>query len=466
MIYEETYQYLLRNVSSTEFDTCLYALLHSDWDGVIQSPLHMMARGVGTTEKYLRQIINKFTAPQGSLKEVFVPVHQGEDILYKFNLGPASNLGFNRKTDRYCKKYRFFYSDAFKILTIHGKRLLLMGAFRMSVLKSEEVLFDYSEIVPDSSSLFTRKRLLDAIDAVHDALGHLVRISFASRAFSKKEVLVFTFTEGVLEQYKENRAERTLLRRTIFNAGFLGHINDSVCRELERIGKYIFRSFLQEATNPGVSNDTQQELLKLARFVYSHSLKKFGKALPANKQLLLAPKQASAYLSKIIYNETLEQMVKFSHQAESIKSLLERVHFHRDISEKALGREVNDLEMADHIEPILHKYHQAEFIRNVLNGWCETWLISRVKTVTEELRAEGKKKSTHDDKQIAAEYMTRIRNDTYGQLDRLLTLILKFGNHAVAPSARNSPLTKKKETLQSYFAIQKERLDVLSISTC
>lgn len=150
--------------------------------------------------------------------------------------------------------------------------------------------------------------------------------------------------------------------------------------------------FYKKPTNPGVSNDTQQELLKLARFVYSHSLKKFGTALPSNKQLLLAPKQVSAYLSKIIYNETLEQMVKFSHQAESIKSLLERVHFHRDISEKALGREVNDLEMADHIEPILHKYHQAEFIRNVLNGWCETWLISRVKTVTEELRAEGKRK--------------------------------------------------------------------------
>ncbi|MDV7764716.1 hypothetical protein [Peribacillus sp. CSMR9] len=419
MIYEETYQYLLRNVSSTEFDTCLYALLHSDWDGVIQSPLHMMARGVGTTEKYLRQIINKFTAPQGSLKKVFVPVPQGEDIFYKFNLGPASNLGYNRKTDRYCKKYRFFYSDAFKSLTIHGKRLLLMGAFRMSVLKSESVLFDYSEIVPDSSSLFTRQRLLDAIDAIHDALGHLVTISFASRAFSKKEVLVFTFTGGVLEQYKENRAERTLLRRTIFNSGYLGHINDSVCRELERVGKYIFRSFLQEATT--ISNDIQKELQKLARFVYSHSLKKFGQALPANKQLLLAPKQASAYLSKIIYNETLEQMVKYA--------------------------------------------HQAEFIRHVLNDWCETWLISRVKTVTEEFRAEGKKKSTDDDKQVAAEYMARIRNDTYGQLDRLLTLTLKFGNHAVAPAIRNFSLTKKKETLQSYFAIQKKRLDVLSISS-
>jgi hypothetical protein len=86
MIYEETYQYLLRNVSSTEFDTCLYALLHSDWDGVIQSPLHMMARGIGTTEKYLRQIIHKFTAPQGSLKKVFVPVHQGEDVYTSLTL--------------------------------------------------------------------------------------------------------------------------------------------------------------------------------------------------------------------------------------------------------------------------------------------------------------------------------------------------------------------------------------------
>ncbi|MDF1996554.1 hypothetical protein [Peribacillus frigoritolerans] len=461
MIYEETYQYLLRNVSSTEFDTCLYTLLHSDWDGVIQSPLHMMARGVGTTEKYLRQIIHKFTAPQGSLKKVFVPVHLGEDVLYKFNLGPASNLGYNRKTDRYCKKYRFFYSAAFKALTIHGKRLLLMGAFRMSVLKSEEVLFDYHEIVPDSRSPFTRQRLLDAVTAIQDALGHIVTISFASRTFSKKEVLVFTFTEGVLEEYKENRAERTLLRRTIFNSGYLGHINDSVCRELERVGKYIFRSFLQ-ATN--ISHDIQKELQKLARFIYSHSLKKFGQALPANKQLLLAPKQASAYLSKIMYNEALEQMVKYAHQAESIKSLLERDHFHRNISEKALRREVNDLEMDEHIEPILRKYHQADFIRHVLNDWCETWLISRVKTVTDEFRAEGKRKST-EDKQVAAEYMARIRNDTYGQLDRLLTLLLQFGNHAVAPDVRNFPLTKKKETLQSYFAIQKERLDVLSISS-
>ncbi|PJN89542.1 hypothetical protein [Bacillus sp. mrc49] len=460
MIYEETYHHLLRNASSTEFDTCLYALLHSDWDGVIQSPLHRMARAVGTTEKYLRQIIRKFTDPQGSLPKVFVPVHQDGELLYKFNLGPASTLGFNKKTDRYCKKYRFFYSDAFKGLSIHGKRLLLMAAFRMSVSKSEEVMFDYSEIVPDGRSLFTRKRLVNAIDAVHVALGHMVTITFASRTFSKKEVLVFTFNEGILEQYMENRAERTLLRKTIFNSGFLGHISDSVCMELERVGKYIYRSFLHEATSSSISTDIQQELQKLARFVYSHSLKKFAYALPANKHLLLAPQQASAYLSKVIYNETLEQMAKYAHQAASIKSLLDREHFHREISEKALGRKVNDWEVAAHIEPILQKHHQADFIRRVLNDWCEKWLISRVKKVPE---SEGKRKVPNDDGQTASEYMQSIRNDTFGELDKLMAKIRKYGSHAIAPAARNATLAHKKKSLQAFFTIQKERLAPASI---
>ncbi|MET3319550.1 UNVERIFIED_ORG: hypothetical protein ABIC97_002646 [Peribacillus simplex] len=464
MIYEETYHYLLRNVSSTEFDTCLYSLLHSDWDGVIQSPLHMMASGVGTTEKYLKQIIKKFTSPQGCLQKVFVPVDQGGDVLYKFNLGPTSNLGFNSKTYRYCKKYRFFYSEAFKNLTIHAKRLLLMGAFRMSVTKSEEVLFDYSEIVPDSSSLFTRQRLLDAIDTVHKTLGNLVTISFASKAFSKKEAVVFTFNEGMLEQYMENRAERAFLRRTIFNTGFLGHISDSVCMELERVGKYIFRSFLQDAKKSGISMDIQHELLKLARFVYTYSLKKLGLALPANKHLLAAPKQASAYLSTIIYNETLEQMAKYAHRAESIKSLLDRDHFHKSISEKALGREVNYLEVDQHIEPIRVKLKQADFIHNVLNNWCEEWLISRVKTVTEEGEAEGIRKKTRDNSTVS-EFITDLRNDTYDKLDKLMTLIRKFGNHAVPPSSKNSSLTKTKATIQSYFAIKRERLDMLSVSS-
>ena len=224
---------------------------------------------------------------------MFVPVDLGEDVLYKFNLGPASNLGYNRKTDRYCKKYRFFYSAAFKALTIHGKRLLLMGAFRMSVLKSEEVLFDYHEIVPDSRSPFTRQRLLDAVAAIHDALGHIVKISFASRAFSKKEVLVFTFTEGVLDEYKENRAERTLLRRTIFNWATLGISMILYAGNWNGSANIFSVHFCKIATEH--SYDIQKELQKLTVSSILYSLKNLARLylpisscfLPQNKPLLI-----------------------------------------------------------------------------------------------------------------------------------------------------------------------------------
>ncbi|MFJ7755818.1 hypothetical protein ACQKGI_21505 [Peribacillus muralis] len=272
---------------------------------------------------------------------------------------------------------------------------------------------------------------------------------------------MITFKEGILAQYMENRAERTLLRKTIFNSGFLGHISDSVCMELERVGKYIYRSFLQQAASSSISADIREELLKLARFVYTHSLRKLALALPANKQLLQAPKQASAYLSKIIYNETLEQMAKYAHQAESIKSLLDREPFHREISEKALGRKVNAREVTEHIEPILLKHHQAEFIRSVLNDWCEKWLISRVKKGPEEGR-----KVTNEDRQTASDYMTSIRNDTYGELDKLMATIRKYGSHAIAPADRNATLANKKASLQAFFAIQKERLAPLPLTSC
>ena len=178
-------------------------------------------------------------------------------------------------------------------------------------------------------------------------------------------------------------------------------------------------------------------------------------------------KQASAYLSTIVYSETLEQMAKYAHRAESIKSLLDREHFHKDISEKALGREVNYMEVNHHIEPIRLKFEQADFIHTILNGWCEEWLISRVKTVTEEVESEGEVPATQnkqDQKRTALDYITSLRNDTYDQLDKLLVLIGKFGNAAVAPSIQQYPLTKKKETIQSYFAIHRERLDIFTVA--
>ena len=431
MIYEETYRYLLRKVSSIEFDTCLYALLHTDWDGVVQSPLHRMAAGIGTTEKYLKHIIGKLSRPQSGMKRVLAPVRQTGGVFYRFNLGPVSNLHFDGKKDRYCKKYRFFYSSTFKRLPISAKQLLLMAAFRMSTEKSEEVMLEYREVLCDCGPL-TKKGMLDAITAIQ-ASGLEVTASFVSKVYTKQEAILFTFKPGTLDAYLENRTEREALRRTLFDQGFFGTLQDDVYCELESVGKYLFRSFTKDA------GPNREELQKLARFIYTHSLKKLPRAFLLHLPLQQEPKQAAAYFSTVIYGEILDQMAKYAHQAASIGSLLDREHFHRQISEQALGHTVDYLELDRHTEPIRQRHLQAAFICEKLGRWSEEWLLSRLRG-----------KENRDE-------LLNLRNDTYDRFDHLITEANHFGSPVVPHSERTRYLAQKKDALQSYFSIQRDR---------
>ncbi|MGE7767435.1 hypothetical protein [Peribacillus sp. NPDC096540] len=151
------------------------------------------------------------------------------------------------------------------------------------------------------------------METVNKTLGDMVTFTIASSVFTRKEIILASFKKGMLKDYLENRTERMLVRKTIYEAGFLEYIEDQVCMELEGVGKYIYRSFLKAAHGP-----IKEDLLKLARFVYSSSLKKLGKALFSKKHLLADPKQASAYFSTIVYNEALEQLATYAHQATSI----------------------------------------------------------------------------------------------------------------------------------------------------
>ncbi|MFF2589514.1 hypothetical protein ACFVSS_16800 [Peribacillus butanolivorans] len=454
MIYEETYRYLIRHVSSKEFDTCLYSLLHMDWDGVIQSPLHKMSKGIGTTEKYLKKIIKKFSSPQvGCGRKIFLPIQQ-EITKYKFNLGPTGSLSFNSKKDRYCKKYRFFYSNAFRSLSLPSKRLVLMAAFNMSVNKSEEVSLHYDEIVHSECSLFKRQDVLDAMETVNQTLGDMVTFTIASSVFTRKEIILASFKEGMLKDYLENRTERMLVRKTIYEAGFLEYIEDKVCMELERVGKYIYRSFLKAAHGP-----IKDDLLKLARFVYSTSLKKFGKFLSSKKHLLADPKQASAYFSTIVYNEALEQLATYAHQAACIKNLMEREHLHRGISEGSLARNVDYIEVNEHIEMIRVKHDKAFKIHRTLSIWCEDWVISRVNSVivgtedTDQKSIRGKKRILKKDQSIS-DYLNSLKKHTYEQLEKHITMYQNVNNNESVLDV----LKQKKEAIRSYFAIQKDHM--------
>ncbi|MGE7604447.1 hypothetical protein ACQKL5_18530 [Peribacillus sp. NPDC097675] len=447
MIYEETYRYLLRHVNSTEFDACLYSVLHMDWDGVIQSPIHQMAKGMGTTEKYLKKIFKKSSSSQmGGGRRIFIPVEQ-ELGKYQFNLGPTGS--FTNSKDRYCKKYRFFYSDAFRNLPLPAKRLVLMAAFKMSVNKSEDLSLNYEDIIQLGSSLAKRNQILDMMNIINQALGDIMTFTVASSTFTRKEILIASFRTGTLKEYLENRTERLMLRKTIYEAGYLEHIEDKVCVELERVGKYIFRSFIQIAEAP-----IKEELLKLARFVYHSSLQKLGSALNSNKHLLAEPKEASAYFSTIVYNEALKQMATYAHQAACIKDLIEREHFHREISEKTLERKVDYSEVHEQIEPIRAKYALALDIYKTLNKWCEDWVISRVKSVTGTNEMEMAQKRVLTNGQTISEYLNYLKKHTYDQLEQHMAVYqhVHHGEHVL------NVLRQKKEAMHSYFAIQKDRI--------
>ncbi|MCK2000416.1 hypothetical protein MZM54_03295 [[Brevibacterium] frigoritolerans] len=484
MIYEETYQFLLHNVSSTEFDACLYSLLRMDWDGVIQSTTTQLAERIGTTKKYIQQILRKFSSKKR--RNVLIPIISEDGTKYRFNLGPTMSLGFNSKTDRYCKKYEFFYTDSFRSLPINAKRLLLMGAFRMSVLQTEQVKFNYSEIVPNSYQQghpsFTKSRLNEAINAIHKSgLSNLVKIGLASHTESRKEVIVFTFQEGTLQKFVENQTERVLLRNKIYEAGYIQYISDEVCIEIEKVGKYLYNSFLRleklNAKKNGVLCDAKDELLKLARFIYNLSIKKFSSALHSNQQLLAEPKQASAYFSTIVYNHVFDELASYGHQASSIKSLLEDFHYlHRDIASNELGRRLDYYEVDDHIAPIQLKLNFINHIFSVLNDWCENWVISRVKTVAEDVEfivdpnnndEEAKQKIKEKRGWLnpleALHHLKEMKSNTYEHIDRLTSHITSIGNKAVKKVEKRTDFIRKiKESLSSYFSIQLERIENLT----
>lgn len=481
MIYEETYQYLLHNVSSTEFDVVLYSLLNSDWDGVIQAPLFQIAENTGTTKKYLKQIIKKFTSSKR--RNVFIPLETEEGTKFSFNLGPTRNLGFNNKTDLYCKKYSFFYEDSFKQLSINAKRLLLMSAFRMSIFKNESVMFEYNEIVPNSlkegNPFFTRARLLNAIEEIQTSgLRKWVNISFASNLFTHNEMIVFSFKEGTLNEFLTNNTERKLLRKKIFQAGFQEYLNDEFCIEIEKVGKYLYNSLLriekQNSKKQGVVIDSKDELLKLSRFIYNLSISKFAKSLNSNKQLLLEPKQASAYFSTIVYDEVLNEMVKYAHQADSIKKLVDNEYFHKEISKKALERDVDFFEVNQHIQPIKDKYKKVIHIHNTLSFWCEEWVKSRVTSVVEDLSETSSisvsedevklvnKKSRWTSPEAALEYLSTLKENVYQKFDELINQINTLGNKAIKKDIRTGLLKMQKDSLSSFFAIQTDRAKFLT----
>lgn len=473
MIYEETYQYLLTGVSSTEFDACLYALLKTDWDGHVRVSLNQIADGIGTTKKYMREMMRKFTS-RAKNRYVFVPVRTTEGEAYRFNLGKTGNLEFNENTDRYCKKYNFFYSDSFRSLPINAKRLILMGAFRMSTSKSEQVYIPIEHIVPNirnkSILPFTKKRLIAAINEINSSqMNKEVSISLASNVFTREELVLITFKEGTLQEFKNNHTERMLLRKKLYENGYQSYLNDEFCIEIEKVGKYIYSSLLRiekiNAKKQGVVSDARNEMTQLARFIYNSAIEKLGHALNTKKDELTEPKMVSAYFSSIIYELVLEEMTKYAHQAESVKSLLENDNLHKEIFIKETKRKVDFGEVYSIISPIREKYNFLTHIAIVLENWCEEWIMSRVNTINKDIVSVInnpddnviKDKRGWTTSEDGEKQRSQLKKTILEKLSDLSFWLTNHGNAAVEKQSRGKLLHQMQNSISAYFAIQADK---------
>lgn len=424
MITEELVQYLLENVSSTEFDVIIYAALNSDWDGRVHLTAKQIANAVGSKEKYVKWILKRLSSDKYKVRKLFVCEEFEGELTYRFVVGKTRNLGFNEITDRYCKNYSFFHLPAFHNLSIHAKRLLLLSAFRMSISQNETVEIDYLKIVPSKNSTaistFTRGRLMDGIKEIQTSdLKEVVSISMSTLYLIKKEVINFNYSPGTLENFKENHTEALSLRKRIAKAGHHSFLSNDFCTEIVKMGKYIFNSFSEYEKDfsrlKGAFSGAKDSVLALGRFIYSTAIDRFAVVLNSNQELLNDAKQASAYFSSILQDITFEELAKLNNRSENISSLLEINRSNINQYNSGVAEE-NKLAAHTYDTELNSKLMETNYLYSILEAWNTSWITSRVDSIVAKAKTIAKDQNSK----------TGLRNRLFALKNQLINQINTF----------------------------------------
>lgn len=357
----------MRKASSKEFDIILNLIKEVNWNHeIVHLDYSELAKKSGTTKKYVKDVIARFTS-----------IHKGKKILtslndrehtFKLLLGKSSL--FYNEGDTYCKKYSFFYSDKFQSLSIYSKRILLSAAMLNSGTKQTRSYLSLDDFLtkPETSSglIPNKKILFKTINEINETFESSIQVSLVSSMSNKKEMIYIEFNENILGSVESNQVEKELLRRTLFEYGFFGHLSNEHCIELEKTAKYIFNSFLKLAKNEQSSSNPSIGLvdstLELARNIYNESTKKLAHALSDNLENFENPKELSAYFSAVVFSTVADEMAKRNHQFESILHLYQNTYLSKDSTED---------------NEITEKLTRSQTITTILKNWCESWVISR-----------------------------------------------------------------------------------------
>ncbi|MFP3726348.1 hypothetical protein U8V72_14265 [Priestia filamentosa] len=468
MIYEETYNFLLRQVSGTEFDVCLLSLLHTDWDGHLRISLDELARKAGTTKKYLKDIIKRFTS-HAKARYVFSKVEGRDGLLYRVNIS-KSTLFHNNNVDRYCKKFKFFYTEEFRNLPLNAKRLVLMAAFQFSMSKNPKVLLPLEELIPPAHKKdalpLTKGRILDALHAIRKAgIKEILNAGFSSHFHAKKEVVYFEFAKNTEQEFAENYTERSLLRQKMFDAGYYEYLEEDFCIEIEKVGKYIFNSFLAKekelAKVEGPRVSAKDELQKLARFIYDAAIKRLAPALVSKRDELNEPKKVSAYLSAIVHDLVMEEAISYSHQAESIYDLLNnaaREHIHLQASAQKHGDDVGFLVVDEEVMPIKQKQQLYKRLGDTLLNWCNEWTISRMRELNKEINTVVEQSEHAEQVAVIKERVQRLKDNVVNKLHSITSWMEENKNYPVSENNLHKTIKNAKSQITDFLGTIKDRI--------
>src|SRR5699024_8455342 len=129
--------------SSKEIDIILNMIKHVDWDNVLRIGIKDLAKRSGTTEKYVKEVINKFKSLHKG-KRIITENPYSNEFPYKLLIGNSSVFYNN---EHYAKKYSFLYTERFKSLNTYEKRIILKAIMDISVTGNECTFLKVSDFI-------------------------------------------------------------------------------------------------------------------------------------------------------------------------------------------------------------------------------------------------------------------------------------------------------------------------------
>ncbi|MDT3417193.1 hypothetical protein QO009_003088 [Brevibacillus aydinogluensis] len=372
----------LRNMCSTQIDLYLHFLRNVDWNCCVRSSVEESAMAIQSKVRWVRKQIKKGVS-KGHLA---IDGNNPDNLI--FNL-TTSSVDFDKFTTKYSKLYTFFYTNAFRSLSVNGKRILIMAAYYLSTQLNQKnkprnvVRLHYSEILsrlPLDETKLQREivKLQKAIHQSSDEKLPILAITLHAAKDIKGKVVSyveFRFEDNALNSFYENHTEARLLECLAYHQQFDLVWEKGHYEEILKVAKHLFTSLGKEER-------------QLARKIYNDALEDLFASLRYKDPM--APDALAAYFSKIIHEKMKEEILESTVQLgkrENLANFIRNTFEYTEIDTSTwIGFQTN-LYTLDDFAGELQKLRNR--IR-LLTSLCINWVEARVKSIQKLFDREAK----------------------------------------------------------------------------